>query len=106
LYHAVLISILIVEFQGGKIHALVRKQLIYMFESKLEEGQVYDMSYFSIFPQSGFYRTTLHPYKLVFQLKTNVKPCSSSDISQCGFSFTEISEIASHTHEYEFLVGE
>jgi hypothetical protein len=46
-----------------------------MFESKLEEGQVYDMSYFSIFPQYGF-------------------------------SFTEISEIASHTHEYEFLVGE
>jgi hypothetical protein len=75
LYHAVLINFLIVEFQGGKIHALVRKQLIYMFESKLEEGQVYDMSYFSIFPQYGF-------------------------------SFTEISEIASHTHEYEFLVGE
>ncbi|KAK2447592.1 replication protein A 70 kDa DNA-binding subunit C [Trifolium repens] len=68
------LEMVFVDEKGGKIHALVRKQLIYMFESKLEEGQVYDMSYFSIFPQYGF-------------------------------SFTEISEIASHTHEYEFLVA-
>jgi hypothetical protein len=54
---------------GGKIHASIRKQLIYMLESKLEEGQVYEISYFSIFPQTGFYRTTLHLYKLVFQNK-------------------------------------
>jgi hypothetical protein len=42
-----------------------------MFESKLEEGQVYEMSYFSVFPQVGSYRTTLHPHKYVFKKKDN-----------------------------------
>jgi hypothetical protein len=43
--------------------------LIHMFEAKLEEGQVYEISSFSVVPESGFYRTTLHPYKLVFQIR-------------------------------------
>ncbi|KAK2447704.1 replication protein A 70 kDa DNA-binding subunit [Trifolium repens] len=38
------LEMVLVDENGGKIHASVRKQLIYMFESKLEEGHVYDMS--------------------------------------------------------------
>ncbi|CAJ2647067.1 unnamed protein product [Trifolium pratense] len=52
-----------------KIHTTVRKQLIYMFDWKLEEGQVYEMPCFAVLPESGLYRTTLHPYKLAFQSK-------------------------------------
>ncbi|WJX13181.1 hypothetical protein P8452_03602 [Trifolium repens] len=32
------LEMVLVDEKGGKIHASVRKQLIYMFESKLEEG--------------------------------------------------------------------
>ncbi|CAJ2651417.1 unnamed protein product [Trifolium pratense] len=53
----------------GKIHVIVTKQLIYMFDSKLGESQRYEMSYFSVFPLSGFYRTTLYPYKLCSKLR-------------------------------------
>jgi hypothetical protein len=77
-----------------------------MFESKLEEGQVYEMFDFSIFPRSGFYRTTLHPYKIVFQMKTKLKLAESSDISQFGLTFTNIDDICAHNHDYEYLVGE
>ncbi|KAK2411352.1 replication factor A protein [Trifolium repens] len=45
------LEMVLVDENGGKIHTSVRKQLIYMFQSKLEEGNVYEMSYFSIFPQ-------------------------------------------------------
>jgi hypothetical protein len=77
-----------------------------MFESKHEEGQVYKMSYFFVFPQSGSYRTTLHQNKLIFQVKTKVKLSdSSSDITQYGLSFTDIAEFCAQTHDYEFLVG-
>jgi hypothetical protein len=72
-----------------------------MFESKLEEGQIYEMSYVSIFPQSGFYRAILQPYKLVFQIKTKVNYLKS----QLGLSFTNLGEICAYTHDYEFLVG-
>jgi hypothetical protein len=77
-----------------------------MFESKLEEGQLYEMSNFSIFPQSGFYHTTLHPYKLVFNTMTYLKLFESAGISQFGLNFTNIAEICAHTHDYEYLVGE
>jgi hypothetical protein len=92
-------------YQGAKIHATIRKGLVSMFDSKIEEGQVYNMSYFSIFPQSGSYRTTLHPYKLVFHSRTMVELSKSSDITEYGLSITTLAEVCSHTHDYEFLVG-
>ncbi|GAU50257.1 hypothetical protein TSUD_409030 [Trifolium subterraneum] len=77
-----------------------------MFESKVEEGKVYEMSYFSIYPMSGNYRTTLHPYKLVFQSKTTVTPSECCGISQYGISVTTLGEISDYNHDYEYLVGE
>jgi hypothetical protein len=77
-----------------------------MFESKLEEGQIYEISGFSVYPESGFYRTTLHPYKIGFQLKTKVKKGESNSISEYGLSFSNIDEVCSHTNDYEYLVGE
>ncbi|KAK2384164.1 replication protein A 70 kDa DNA-binding subunit C [Trifolium repens] len=62
------------------------------------------MSNFSIFPQSGFYRTTFHPYKLVFNTRTYLKLFESDDISQFGLNFTNIAKICAHTHDYEYLV--
>jgi hypothetical protein len=82
----------------GKNHATIRKQLIYMFESKLEEGQVYEMSSFSIFSPKRFL-STLHPYKFVFQIKTKLKLSESSDISQLGLTFTNLAEITAHTRD-------
>ncbi|KAK2440295.1 replication factor A protein [Trifolium repens] len=82
----------------GKNHATIRKQLIYMFESKLEEGQVYEMSSFSIFSPKRFL-STLHPYKFVFQIKTKLKLSESYDISQLGLTFTNLAEITAHTRD-------
>ncbi|XP_045797524.1 replication protein A 70 kDa DNA-binding subunit-like [Trifolium pratense] len=98
------IEMVLVDEKGGKIHASIRKQFLYMFESKIEEGQVYQMSYFSVVPQTGFYRTTLHPYKLLFQIKTKVVAVKSSDISHHGLTLTSLAEVCSHVHDYEFLV--
>jgi hypothetical protein len=39
--------------QGIKIHASVRRQLLYLFSSKIAEGNVYKMSYFSVVRESG-----------------------------------------------------
>ncbi|WJX88899.1 hypothetical protein P8452_70940 [Trifolium repens] len=99
------IEMVLIDQKGGKIHASIRKQLIHVFEAKIEEGMVYEMSHFSIFPQLGSYRTTLHPHKLLFQLKTTVKLSDdSSDINKYGFNFTEIAEICANSHGHEFLV--
>ncbi|KAK2411272.1 replication protein A 70 kDa DNA-binding subunit B [Trifolium repens] len=98
------IEMVLVDEKGGKIHASIRKQLLYMFESKIEEGEVYQMSYFSVVPQIGVYRTTLHPSKLIFQMKTKVHHVETSDISQYGLTLTSLAEVCRHSHDYEFLV--
>jgi hypothetical protein len=61
---------------------------------------------FLFFSQSGFYRTTLHLYRIVFQMKTKVKLSESKNISEYGLTCTDIEEICVHTHDYEYLVGE
>jgi hypothetical protein len=76
-----------------------------MFENKIEEGNTYDISGFAVYPQSGSYRSTLHPYKIVFQLKTKVKLSECSSITAYGLTLTNISDVCAHTHDYEFLVG-
>ncbi|GAU17550.1 hypothetical protein TSUD_340940 [Trifolium subterraneum] len=78
------LEVILVDEKCGKIHATVGRQLIYMFEGKLEESKVYEIYGFSIFPQTGFYRPTLHPYKLLFQLKIKVRPSESSAIPEFG----------------------
>ncbi|MCI12379.1 replication factor A protein, partial [Trifolium medium] len=62
------------------------------------------MSYFSVSPTTGYYRTTLHPYKLIFQIKTKVVVAQSSTISDYGLSLTSIADVSAHIHDYEFLV--
>ncbi|WJX38287.1 hypothetical protein P8452_25966 [Trifolium repens] len=98
------IEMVLVDDKGGKIHATIKKQLIYMFERKIEEGNTYDISSFAVYPQSGSYRSTLHPYKIVFKLKTKVNLSEHSSITTYGLTVTNISDVCAHTHDYEFLV--
>jgi hypothetical protein len=79
---------------------------LYLFHHLLVEGKVYKIAYFSVAPSVGSYRPTLHPHKIVFQMKTKVSECESSLITPYGLTFSSISEICSHTVEYDYLVGE
>jgi hypothetical protein len=64
---------------------------------------VYKMSYFSVAPGFGAYRTTTYPYKLIFQMKTKVE---SSLIPLHGLSLTKIVDVCSSTDDFDYLVGE
>jgi len=64
------------------------------------------MPYFSVAPGFGAYRTSLHPYKLIFQMKTKVEKVENSLIPQYGLSLTKIGEVCSQTTDYDYLVGE
>lgn len=101
----VLIFFLLLVFQGVKIQAIVRKQLIYVFQKRLREGEVYNISYFSVAPSTGSYRAATHPYKIVFQMTTKVQSCTSATIPLYGLSFTSIVDVSNHTVEYDYLVG-
>ncbi|PNX68439.1 replication factor A protein, partial [Trifolium pratense] len=48
--------------------------------------------------------TTLHRYKIGFQLKTVVVAAEGDDISQFGINVTILAEIVARTDDYEYLV--
>ncbi|CAJ2643058.1 unnamed protein product [Trifolium pratense] len=98
-------EMVLIDEKGGKIHALIRKELVYLFQNKLKEGEVYKLSNFDVVPVVGFYRTTLHPYKLIFRSNTKVQNFASSDIPILGFSFTDLAEVASYSVNYDYLIG-
>ncbi|XP_045810713.1 replication protein A 70 kDa DNA-binding subunit B-like [Trifolium pratense] len=98
------IEMVLIDEKGGKIHATIRKQLLYLFKLKIMEGQTYKLSYLAVAPSSGSYRTTLHPYKFFFQMKTKVQICEGDSIPKFGLSFSNISDVLSHTVDYDYLV--
>lgn len=65
-------------------------------------------------PSSGSYRPTLHPYKLIFQLKTKIKASTSNLIPFFfkdsnlipiyGTNPIPVANVCIHNVEYEFLV--
>lgn len=100
-----LIFFCLIYSQGCRIHATVRKQLLYLFQDKIVEGEVYKMAYFGVVPNLGSYRSTVHDYKLVFQMKTKIQKAESSTIPLYGLSFTKCADLKNSREESVFLVG-
>jgi hypothetical protein len=63
------------------------------------------MSYFSVSPASGSYRTSTHPYKLMFQMKTKVQSCVCPDMPNYGLGLSTIADVCSHTVDHDYLIG-
>jgi len=87
------------------IHATVRKQLLYLFKDKIVEGEVYKMAYFGVIPNLESYRSAVHDYKLVFQMKTKIQKSESSTIPLYGLSFTKCADLKNSREEFVYLVG-
>jgi hypothetical protein len=71
----------------------------------MSEGKVYNLSCFSIAPSVGSYRTTHHPFKIVFQMTTKVQVSESKVIPLYGVSLTKLADVCAHTYDYDYLVG-
>jgi hypothetical protein len=106
-YYKLMLNVLFVFvlLQGDKIQASVRRQLIYLFLSKIVGGNIYKMSHFIVFPTDDRYRTTFYPYKLMFTMKTKVRNCPNHTIDRYGFSSTNINQICSFGADYCYLIG-
>lgn len=98
------LEMVLIDEKGAKIHATVRKQLLYVFQKKLAEEDAYKMSYFSVTPNVGYYYTTIYEYKLIFQKKTKVQKIEDSVIPNNGLSLSKIEKLSKHNVDYPYLV--
>ncbi|KAK7275882.1 hypothetical protein RIF29_17008 [Crotalaria pallida] len=87
------LEMVLLDESGDKIHASIRKTLIYKFERLLKEGNVYLIFFFGVRKSCGNFLTTRHPYHINFELDTEVKPVSHSNIPRNSFSFVSAADI-------------
>lgn len=99
-------SIHIYIFQGNKIHATVKEDLVDYFELLLLEGDSKIIVNFSLSEACGFYRSTKHPYKIVFNATTRVRYCDDLPYRLTGFQPVNFREILDGRLSPEYLVGE
>ncbi|KAK2458441.1 replication protein A 70 kDa DNA-binding subunit E [Trifolium repens] len=98
------IEMVLMDADGAKIHATVKKTLIYKFKDELKEGKIYAFENMGVATNGGPYRSTQHRYKLNFQFTSIVQRFCNQDIVKSPFNFTPIAEILGGSYDTDFLV--
>jgi replication factor A1 len=99
------IEMVLLDANGDRIHATVKKTLIYKFKDQILEGKIYALQNVGVSNNGGAYRTTRHPYKMNFLFNTFVQRISNFDISKSPFHFVPISEIVGGSYDTDYLCG-
>nr|XP_043616047.1 uncharacterized protein LOC122587960 [Erigeron canadensis] len=87
------LDMILMDEQGTKIQASVKKNLISDFESILEEGTVRVISDFGIASNSGSYMLVNHPYKINFCKSTKVKISTDFENTVDPYIFPSFSDM-------------
>ncbi|CAJ2632415.1 unnamed protein product [Trifolium pratense] len=90
--------------KGGRIHATIKKTLIYKFKDELKEGMVYCFENMDVSTNGGAYRTTHHRYKLNFQFSSLVQRLSNFNIGGSPFNLVDIADVVSGSYDTDYLV--
>ncbi|XP_057418499.1 uncharacterized protein LOC130712695 [Lotus japonicus] len=98
------LDMILMDGKGCKIHATVRKTLIYRFQSSLTEGKVYQISYFGVGESGRDFRLTEHPFKINFDIQTSVRLLPNKAINITTYSFVPLADIMYKDLDTSFLI--
>ncbi|XP_068487169.1 uncharacterized protein [Phaseolus vulgaris] len=90
--------------EGVRIHASVRRTLIYKFQNQICEDRVYSIQSFTVASNLGSYRTTKHEYKINFQYGTKVSLMANEVVPQSTPQYTPLSLIFAPGFDTDYLV--
>ncbi|RYR43475.1 hypothetical protein Ahy_A08g039883 [Arachis hypogaea] len=90
---------------GGKIHASVKKVFVSRFVNLLEEGISYQIRYFGVGLNKGYFKTTYHEYVVNLNQRTDVHRLpESSSIPRHGFKFVSFDTLNAPGYDCTYLV--
>ncbi|XP_057418864.1 uncharacterized protein LOC130713081 [Lotus japonicus] len=98
-------DMILMDEKGCKIHASVRRTLIYRFQSLLSEGRVYQISFFGVGESGRDFRPTSHPFKINFDIHTSVRLVPNKTIDLSPYNFVPISDIMFKDLDTSFLIA-
>ncbi|GAU47014.1 hypothetical protein TSUD_403240 [Trifolium subterraneum] len=87
----------------GKIHAIVKKDLIFQFKDVIEEGAAYVIERFMVAKNDSSFKTTPHKHKLNFMRGTSVFKVTATEIPANHFQFMSFQEILASSKEDQYL---
>ncbi|KAJ1416126.1 hypothetical protein SESBI_17647 [Sesbania bispinosa] len=90
--------------RGGEIHTVVRRTLVYKFQSTLIEGAAYTISNFGVGENSGEFKYSMHLYKVNFEYHTKVVLMRDCTIPRFQFSFVSLADIMAPSFDNNYLV--
>nr|VDD07067.1 unnamed protein product [Brassica oleracea] len=94
----------LIDSNGDKIHASVKKELVNQFEHQLEQGKTLTFTNFSLNHSVGSYRTTNHLYKISVFATTRVRSCEALHVSLNGFTPVNFHEVLDGSLNPDFLI--
>ncbi|KAJ1390611.1 hypothetical protein SESBI_37352 [Sesbania bispinosa] len=97
------IDMVLMDIEGGKIQASIRKPMMKKFRNLIAEGEVYTVLSFAMIKNVGSYRASRHDYKLLFSAKTKVYPSQCDVIPVVGLSLMSSEQISKTNGESNFL---
>jgi len=90
---------------GNKIHASIKKNLLYKFKNDIFEGKCFSFENMGVANNGGNYRTTRHPFKLNFQFGSMVVFLPTFSITKSPYNFVSIPEIVGGSYDTDYLPG-
>jgi hypothetical protein len=90
---------------GNRIHASLKKTLLYKFKNDIFEGKYYSFENMGVANNGGNYRTTRHPFKLNFQFGSKVVFLPTLSITKSPYNFVPIPEIVGGSYDTDYLPG-
>ncbi|GJW70065.1 nucleic acid-binding, OB-fold, replication protein A, OB domain protein [Tanacetum coccineum] len=89
------LEMVLMDEEGCKIHASVKKTLVSEFDSKLEQGQCYYLSDFGVTERKAKHHVVAHKYRINFYHITKVDNCDDIGGSLFGFDFRPFESVRS-----------
>ncbi|KAJ1435998.1 hypothetical protein SESBI_04551 [Sesbania bispinosa] len=90
--------------RGNCIESVIQKHFMHRFANSVIEGEVYNVTQFTVARNSGKFRATHHDHKLTFNANTRIVPCLTVAIPGTGLSLVKTSDILKTKGSSQYLV--
>ncbi|XP_057439884.1 uncharacterized protein LOC130731626 isoform X1 [Lotus japonicus] len=97
-------QLVLIDSEGCKIEANIKKYLMSKFQRDIVEGNVYIFTFFVLVDNNGAYRAAEHEYKILFNSKTKVQIDQCDTIPMLGLTLKDTSEIKMTMGESDYLM--
>ncbi|KAK9714970.1 hypothetical protein RND81_06G134300 [Saponaria officinalis] len=98
------LDFIITDSEGKDIQASIAKRFFFKYKSLVKEGEVRYLTNFSVVQNTGQYRVTKHPCKIVFTAKTIFSTTTDVIVPDRSMEFASFNDIIQNKLDANYLV--